>query len=161
MDKVVTADQTILLSTIAKRRMRTSREEMAVLDEQYRKNPNPNLEEKKEIAHKLKMGVKNVHFWFQNKRAKENKNKKLLLQKKQKQASSSPAKKQHYLRSCVYQAASSQPSSSSGQKMQLPPISDIIAYPIQDLSIPFYFYHAKFGIEDSLIQWIKGREKNS
>jgi hypothetical protein len=64
MDKVVTPTQTISLSTVARRRMRTSREEIAVLDEYYRKNPNPNQEEKKEIANLLKMGTKNVHFWY-------------------------------------------------------------------------------------------------
>lgn len=64
MDKVVTPTQMISLSTVARRRMRTSKEEMAVLDEYYRKNPNPNQEEKKEIANLLKMGTKNVHFWY-------------------------------------------------------------------------------------------------
>jgi hypothetical protein len=44
--------------------MRTSREEMAILDEFYRKNPNPNQEEKKEIAKLVHMGPKNVHFWY-------------------------------------------------------------------------------------------------
>lgn len=28
-----------------------------------------------------------------------------------------------------------------------------------DLSIPFYFHHAKFGIADCMIQWSKGNEK--
>lgn len=64
MDKAITPTQTIPLSTIARRRMRTSREEMATLDEFYRKNPNPNQEEKKEIAKIVHMGPKNVHFWY-------------------------------------------------------------------------------------------------
>lgn len=63
MDKVVTATKTISLSTVARRRMRTSREEMLILEEQYRKNPNPNQKEKDKIAERLQMGSKNVHFW--------------------------------------------------------------------------------------------------
>ncbi|KAG1056207.1 hypothetical protein G6F46_005905 [Rhizopus delemar] len=159
MDKVVTPTQMISLSTVARRRMRTSKEEMAVLDEYYRKNPNPNQEEKKEIANLLKMGTKNVHFWFQNRRAKENKKKKVfqqqLKQKKSQQTSipSSSKQKQHYLRSTTNTNTSSkqQQEDSDTQPLQLPPISDIMVCPAQNLSIPFFFYHSKFGIEDSLV----------
>lgn len=51
------------LSTKARRRMRTSREETIILEDFYSKNPNPNNEQKQEIASTVKMGPKNVHFW--------------------------------------------------------------------------------------------------
>lgn len=87
------------LSTKARRRMRTSLEETAILESYYVKNPNPNHEQKEEIANVVKMGSKSVHFWyisiyniymliltglyqtynrFQNRRAKDNKKRKLL-----------------------------------------------------------------------------------
>ncbi|KAG1445132.1 hypothetical protein G6F56_010018 [Rhizopus delemar] len=170
MDKVVTATKTISLSTVARRRMRTSREEMLILEEQYRKNPNPNQKEKDKIAERLQMGSKNVHFWFQNRRAKENKKKKSIQQQKQKKQQhlldpphKSSLQKQYYLRDRLNSSGNEIQStrSISNQQMQLPPISDLMVYPIQDLSIPFYFYHSKFGIEDSLVQWTRGRENNS
>lgn len=51
------------LSTTAKRRMRTSREETAILEGFYSKTPNPNNEQKEEIAKVVNMGARNVHFW--------------------------------------------------------------------------------------------------
>lgn len=56
-------DANMSLSTKAKRRMRTSKEETAVLEDYYSKNPNPNQEQKQEIANVVQMGVRNVHFW--------------------------------------------------------------------------------------------------
>ena len=53
------------LSTKAKRRMRTSREEAAILESYYKQNPNPNSELKQEIAEVVNMGARNVHFWYQ------------------------------------------------------------------------------------------------
>lgn len=52
------------LSTKARRRMRTSREETAILEDFYNKNPNPNNDQKAEIAYAVKMGPRNVHFWY-------------------------------------------------------------------------------------------------
>ncbi|KAI7897732.1 uncharacterized protein BX663DRAFT_527363 [Cokeromyces recurvatus] len=69
------------LSTKARRRMRTSKEETAILESYYRQNPNPTNEHKQRIAKEVEMGARNVHFWFQNRRAKDNKRKKLLQQK--------------------------------------------------------------------------------
>ncbi|KAI7895806.1 Homeodomain-like protein, partial [Mucor mucedo] len=66
------------LSTKARRRMRTSREETAILEDFYNKNPNPSNGEKAEIANTVKMGPRNVHFWFQNRRAKDNKRRKMI-----------------------------------------------------------------------------------
>jgi hypothetical protein len=59
---VATVD-TMSLSTKAKRRMRTTREETAVLEDFFNKNPNPNQVQKEEIATTVQMGVRNVHFW--------------------------------------------------------------------------------------------------
>lgn len=52
------------LSTTARRRMRTSREETAILEGFFKKTPNPDNEQKQEIAAAVSMGVKNVHFWY-------------------------------------------------------------------------------------------------
>jgi hypothetical protein len=76
---------------------------------------------------------------------------------------SSSKQKQHYLRSTanINTNSKQQQEDSDIQPLQLPPISDIMACPAQNLSIPFFFYHSKFGIEDSLVQWVKGRKNNS
>ncbi|KAI8991156.1 Homeodomain-like protein, partial [Mycotypha africana] len=66
------------LSTTAKRRMRTSREEMAILESYYKNNPNPSQQEKQHISQVVQMAEKSVHFWFQNRRAKDNKRKRIL-----------------------------------------------------------------------------------
>ena len=55
--------ESISLSTTARRRMRTSKEEIIILESFYDKNPNPNQEQKEDIAKVVKMGSKNVHFW--------------------------------------------------------------------------------------------------
>ncbi|KAI8391566.1 Homeodomain-like protein [Radiomyces spectabilis] len=67
----------ISLSTKAKRRRRTSQEETCILEDYFSRNPNPNQREKEEIAKKVNMEPKNVHFWFQNRRAKNSKRRKL------------------------------------------------------------------------------------
>lgn len=51
------------LSTVAKRRMRTSKEEMAILEHYFCQNRNPNTEQKKEIATSVQMTERSVHFW--------------------------------------------------------------------------------------------------
>lgn len=38
-------------------------------------------------------------------------------------------------------------------KFNLPPISSIMVPNFRNLSIPFYFHHSKFGIEDCMLQW--------
>ncbi|OBZ86008.1 hypothetical protein A0J61_05946 [Choanephora cucurbitarum] len=165
------------LSTKAKRRMRTSREEAAILESYYKQNPNPNSELKQEIAEVVNMGARNVHFWFQNRRAKDNKRKRLLKQQieqgriqtvldlppndesvssrfgievsyvqHQQPASLNPTR--------FNQTNMDQISSAQRQKgkFKLPPISTIMAPNNPGLSIPFYYYHSNFGIEDSMIQ---------
>lgn len=52
------------LSTVAKRRMRTSKEEMIILEHYFSQNRNPNNEQKKEIAKAVQMTEKSVHFWY-------------------------------------------------------------------------------------------------
>lgn len=56
-------EQTLSLSTAAKRRMRTTKEETTILENYYRGNPNPTKEQKQEIAKVVQMGERNVHFW--------------------------------------------------------------------------------------------------
>ncbi|KAI8884026.1 hypothetical protein K501DRAFT_248576 [Backusella circina FSU 941] len=70
--------QTITLSTKAKRRMRTTREETEILERFFADNTNPSNEQKIKIASIVQMGPKNVHFWFQNRRAKDNQKRKMI-----------------------------------------------------------------------------------
>ncbi|KAI8380734.1 Homeodomain-like protein [Blakeslea trispora] len=165
------------LSTKAKRRMRTSREETAILESYYKQNPNPNHERKQEIAEAVNMGARNVHFWFQNRRAKDNKRKKMLKQQIEQErfhtllglpsASDNAESKLDMEANCVQRQQSTsssfsrfnqtninQMSSSQRQKgkFKLPPISTIMAPNNPGISIPFYYHHSNFGIEDSMIQ---------
>lgn len=52
------------LSTVAKRRMRTSKEEMAILEQYFAQNRNPNNNQKREIAAAVQMSERSVHFWY-------------------------------------------------------------------------------------------------
>lgn len=52
------------LSTVAKRRMRTSKEEMAILEQYFVQNRNPNNDQKKEIATVVQMSERSIHFWY-------------------------------------------------------------------------------------------------
>lgn len=61
--KAVISIDPLSLSTKARRRMRTSREETAILEDFYSNNSNPNNDQKQEIANTVKMGPRNVHFW--------------------------------------------------------------------------------------------------
>ncbi|RCH98893.1 hypothetical protein CU098_011235 [Rhizopus stolonifer] len=201
----------LTLSTKAKRRMRTSREETAILESYYKQNPNPNQEQKQEIAEAVKMGVRNVHFWFQNRRAKDNKRKKLIKQKeferlhlKQQQADSLATSSinhivnknnsipkrnsnlKHQQQSFVshpvllnYEQVvnggecsnndtndakedSLSPAQRQKGKFKLPPISTFMTPKYAGLSVPFYFHHPNFGIEDSMIQlaYLRGQQQN-
>lgn len=56
-------EERLSLSTPAKRRMRTTKEETSILENYYKSNPNPTKEQKQEIAKVVQMGERNVHFW--------------------------------------------------------------------------------------------------
>lgn len=43
-------------------------------------------------------------------------------------------------------------------KFNLPPISKIMVEDSPNLSIPFFFHHPKFGLEDCMIQWSKSSD---
>ncbi|KAI9478669.1 MAG: hypothetical protein EXX96DRAFT_650946 [Benjaminiella poitrasii] len=151
------------LSTKARRRMRTSKEETAILENYYRQNPNPNNEQKQKIAKEVEMGARNVHFWFQNRRAKDNKRKKLLQQKQKEYDRQQKEQQEIIIREqqqgfnndniAVTALGSHQQSLKQKGKLKLPPISSIMVPSLEDLSISFYFHHAKFGIEDCMLQW--------
>ncbi|KAI8997770.1 hypothetical protein BDB01DRAFT_772381 [Pilobolus umbonatus] len=140
MDTQTVPSKVLSLSTTAKRRMRTSREEIIILEGHYRKNPNPNQEEKKEIAKEVQMGARNVHFWFQNRRAKDNKKRRLIEQR-------------------LHQNQGTSPMDNTKKSFHLPPISTLITPSIQDLNIPFYFHHRTFGIEATMLQWTNAKQK--
>ncbi|KAG2205817.1 hypothetical protein INT47_004000 [Mucor saturninus] len=89
------------LSTKARRRRRTTREEAAILEDFYSKNPNPNYKQKEIIAGVVNMGPRNVHFWqvhhckkkqtllynrytrFQNRRAKGGSKNRMIIKSEQ------------------------------------------------------------------------------
>lgn len=141
------------LSTKARRRMRTSKEETAILESFYSKNPNPNSEQKQEIAEAVKMGAKNVHFWFQNRRAKDNKKRKLIRMRQEEAAQRQQQQQQQfYGKPQQIDLAYQQQITGSGNKFNLPPISTIMMPDLHTFSIPYYFHHSKFGIEDCMLQ---------
>ncbi|KAI8068671.1 hypothetical protein BC940DRAFT_298772 [Gongronella butleri] len=63
----------IELKTEARRRPRINANLKARLEDEFILNPRPLKLEKKRIAKKLEMTESNVHFWFQNRRAKASK----------------------------------------------------------------------------------------
>ncbi|KAI9300285.1 hypothetical protein BJ944DRAFT_244342 [Cunninghamella echinulata] len=65
----------IQLNTIARRRARISPELKRKLEDEYQKNSNPKKRDKIRIAKDLCMSSNSVHFWFQNRRAEESRNK--------------------------------------------------------------------------------------
>ncbi|GAN10509.1 hypothetical protein MAM1_0363d10050 [Mucor ambiguus] len=152
------------LSTVAKRRMRTSKEEMVVLEHYFSQNRNPNTEQKKEIAKAVQMTDRSVHFWFQNRRAKENKKSKIKGNHQKKKSNDIKSPEQPQLPQ--QQEPQTQPSfantvgtygtgNKDKQHTQLPPISSFVHYrncPF-GLDISYYFHHNAFGIEDSMKQW--------
>ncbi|ORZ19391.1 hypothetical protein BCR42DRAFT_449146 [Absidia repens] len=60
----------IMLKTTAQRRARINPELKSKLEEEYKKNSKPNKSEKHRIAFAFDMTDDNVHFWFQNRRAR-------------------------------------------------------------------------------------------
>ncbi|CAO3652807.1 unnamed protein product [Cunninghamella echinulata] len=65
----------IQLNTIARRRARITPELKKKLEYEYQKNSNPKKQDKIRIAKDLSMTSNSVHFWFQNRRAEESRNK--------------------------------------------------------------------------------------
>ncbi|CAO0794960.1 unnamed protein product [Mucor circinelloides] len=155
------------LSTVAKRRMRTSKEEMAILEHYFCQNRNPNTEQKKEIAKSVQMTERSVHFWFQNRRAKENKKSKMKAHHQKKKSNGIKSPEQPHL-SQLFQEQEQQTQpllanvigtygtrNKDKQRPQLPPISSFVHYRNNTvgLDISYYFHHNTFGIEDSMRQW--------
>ncbi|KAG0183050.1 hypothetical protein DFQ28_005036 [Apophysomyces sp. BC1034] len=59
------------MSTKAKRRPRTTPWQAGILETWFKQKPAPNKSDVKEIASKVGIKPKSIHFWFQNRRAKE------------------------------------------------------------------------------------------
>ncbi|ORX65706.1 Homeodomain-like protein, partial [Anaeromyces robustus] len=53
-----------------KHRRRTSKKQFSILEKAFNENPKPNAATRRELAEKLKMTVRGVQVWFQNRRAK-------------------------------------------------------------------------------------------
>ncbi|CEP09658.1 hypothetical protein [Parasitella parasitica] len=154
------------LSTVAKRRMRTSKEEMAILEQYFVQNRNPNTEQKKEVAKIVQMSERSVHFWFQNRRAKENKKNKLKGQNAKKKVNKSGKSSQQTQTLQQPSPEAAAPNAhgncnhyyatrSKDKHPQLPPISTFVNYRANPagLDISYYFHHNTFGIEESMKQW--------
>ncbi|KAI8642447.1 Homeodomain-like protein [Parasitella parasitica] len=155
----------MLSSTVAKRRMRTSKEEMVILEQYFAENKNPNTEKKREIAKSVQMSERSIHFWFQNRRAKENKKNKLKGQHPKKTNKDDKSPQQLQLRQQPSPVAAEAAPNVAGtyhhystkskdKHPHLPPISTFVNYrtPI-GLDISYYFHHNTFGIEESMKQW--------
>jgi len=70
-----------------KHRRRTSKKQFSILEKAFNENPKPNAATRRELAEKLKMTVRGVQVWFQNRRAKAKAQKK----KKNGSTASSPS----------------------------------------------------------------------
>ncbi|KAL0139415.1 Homeodomain-like DNA binding domain-containing transcription factor [Mucor lusitanicus] len=151
------------LSTVAKRRMRTSKEEMIILEHYFSQNRNPNNEQKKEIAKAVQMTEKSVHFCkmkghHQNKKDNGFKSPEQPHLPKQPQLAQEPSQPQEQQQTQLL-FANAVGTYGTGKKdkqlTQLPPISSFTHYrdhPV-GLDISYYFHHNAFGIEDSMRQW--------
>jgi len=64
-----------------KHRRRTSKKQFSILEKAFNENPKPNTATRRDLAEKLKMPVRGVQVWFQNRRAKD-KAQKLKMAKK-------------------------------------------------------------------------------
>lgn len=53
-----------------RKRTRTSPEQLAVLEKEFRTNPSPNNRVREQLAHQLCMPERSIQIWFQNRRAK-------------------------------------------------------------------------------------------
>ncbi|GAA5835233.1 hypothetical protein JCM3766R1_006909 [Sporobolomyces carnicolor] len=58
---------------IPKRRRRTSPTELAILEEEYQRNPRPDQPERAKIAQRLGMTNRSIQVWYQNRRQKDKK----------------------------------------------------------------------------------------
>jgi len=73
-----------------KHRRRTSKKQFSILEKAFNENPKPNAATRRDLAEKLKMTVRGVQVWFQNRRAKA-KAQKLKMAKKNGSTASSPS----------------------------------------------------------------------
>ncbi|KAI8880423.1 hypothetical protein K501DRAFT_275585 [Backusella circina FSU 941] len=167
--KVVKGSQTIQLSTKAKRRMRASREELAILESHYTKNNKPTKEQEASIAKLVNMEPKNVYFWFQNRRAKDKKNKKAQQKERDSRlminlsSQSSGTDTRHYSKESYERLLSDQAqleelkaNLSRKASARLPPISTILGKKKSQevgLDVQFVYHHSIFGIEAAFEQW--------
>ncbi|OUM56431.1 hypothetical protein PIROE2DRAFT_49460, partial [Piromyces sp. E2] len=53
-----------------KHRRRTSKKQFSILEKAFNENPKPNAATRRDLAEQLKMTVRGVQVWFQNRRAK-------------------------------------------------------------------------------------------
>jgi len=73
-----------------KHRRRTSKKQFSILEKAFNENPKPNAATRRDLAEKLKMTVRGVQVWFQNRRAKA-KAQRLKMAKKNGSTASSPS----------------------------------------------------------------------
>jgi len=71
-----------------KHRRRTSKKQFSILEKAFNENPKPNAATRRDLAEKLKMTVRGVQVWFQNRRAKAKAQKNKVAKKNGSTASS-------------------------------------------------------------------------
>ncbi|RGB35062.1 homeobox domain-containing protein, partial [Rhizophagus diaphanus] len=54
-----------------KKRIRTTPEQVALLEDTFKTNPSPNSKIREALAEKLNMSERTIQIWFQNRRAKK------------------------------------------------------------------------------------------
>lgn len=78
-----------------KHRRRTSKKQFGVLEKAFNENPKPNAATRRDLAEKLKMTVRGVQVWFQNRRAKAKTQKLRMNGKKTTSSANSPSENEN------------------------------------------------------------------
>ncbi|KAI8333098.1 hypothetical protein BC941DRAFT_435090 [Chlamydoabsidia padenii] len=158
----------IQLKTTAQRRARIKPDMKAKLELEYQKNHKPDKNEKHRMALAFDMTDDNVHFWFQNRRARasrESKSKSMRGAKHQDTLSHQGTSESVTSLVSPTPPQAQSPCLENNAKPLLPhiftlwddaPSTDTFdsMYSQSHTSfIPTYFYHSPFGIESSYLKW--------
>ncbi|SAL97535.1 hypothetical protein [Absidia glauca] len=168
----------IELRTTAQRRARIKPDMKAKLELEYKKNPKPDKKEKHRMALAFDMTDDNVHFWFQNRRARASRESKRRSAHgketmwPQVSVTTPLEDEEPVVKSSVNPRETA--SSSKTQQVDKPCLPHIFTlwegtYPssspfvsmhdqIHTSFIPTYYHHSPFGIESSYLKWQQTEE---